>query len=340
MKKLLLLALLLASCSSEPELSTPITRNEAQEEAFEKAVIYVSVASHNEEPSVRQPDYVKDEDLFWESRSALIEFATMLHEEGVMYNWQSDWNFLQAIEQYDTGTPETNGKNVAVWLQEDLGFEIDPHAHESKYSYADVAYLMEKIGLEPSHIAGGFLAAPIEDSKVDYLNAPIEGMIYDTTWTAETMWGGGTGLHIDEEGLWTSGIWRPASNEAFYTDDANAIPNIGNYQRTWEGLEKLLTAYENGELDPEKIYTITIMNDQRNFYEEPGYTEAFREQIQKFQSYEAEGVIAWTGLSEVLEIWETEYDSQPNILYYDESAALKIFSSASGESEKPFKKKF
>ena len=310
----LLSCFILASCTSQPV-------------AIEETgpVIYVSIASHNEEPSLKQPDYLADEELFWHYREGLVDFAQMLYDERVAYNWQSDWNFLKAILEYDTGTPETNGKNVALWMEEDLGFEISPHAHETEYNYADVAYLMEEVGVTPIGIVGGFLAAPVSDSKVDYLQEPIEGWIYDYTWEAFALWGGGTGLHKNEEGLWTSGIWRPESSENFFEDDPSALPNIGHYRSTWEGLYDLLEKRDNGELDPDQIYTITIMNDQKDFADDPNYVEEFRQQIEALSSYTEQGVIEWVSLSEVLEIWETEYQSEPNIFHYNEEASKSIF---------------
>lgn len=339
MKKLsflLLLSLFASSCQTET-LSTEGTDEPAEESAEaalpDHPVIYVSIASHNEEPSLKQPDYLADEELFWEHRDALVEWANMLHEEGVAYDWQSDWNFLKAIAEYDTGTESTNGKNVALWMQEDLGFAIDPHAHESKYNYADVAYLMESIGLKPSGVVGGYLASPIEDSKVDYLQNPIEGWVYEYTWTPEILWGGGTGNHVNEEGLWTSGIWRPSSSADYFTHNEEALPSVGNYARTWDGLRDLLEKAENGELENGVIYTITIMNDQKNFVES-GYIEAFQEELNSFDSYSEAGLIEWVTLTEVVEIWETQYGAEPNILQYDEEAASKIFTDSSTEFPK------
>lgn len=339
MKKLfLILCIVLNACSTSSTETTGSTSETQQAKTNENphAVIYVAISSHNEEPSINQPDYTESAEFFEEHRAALVDFANMLYEEGVKYNWQTDWNFLKAIQEYDEGSEDTNGKNVAVWMEEDLGFETNPHAHESKYTYADVAYLMELIGLHPAAIVGGFLAAPISDSKVDYINSPIEGNIYDTTWTAEASWGGGTGLHIDETGLWTSGIWRPASANDFFMHDPNSIPNIGNFSSDWEGLDKLLEMNENGELDPEKMYTITIMNDQKRYVED-GYIEEFRSQIEKYQPYAEDGTIAWVTFGQMLEIWEQGYNSEPNILHYDEEASKSVFDETNSDipSNKP-----
>ena len=41
----------------------------------------------------------------------MVAFAGMLAEEGVEFNYQSDWSLLEAAAMYDTGTVSTNGKN-------------------------------------------------------------------------------------------------------------------------------------------------------------------------------------------------------------------------------------
>ena len=72
------------------------------------APILVSIVMHNEEPRTGQyPDFVEDEEAFWEHRSGLVRFVEMLRANGVAFNYQSDWNFLMAVGLYDTGTPAT-----------------------------------------------------------------------------------------------------------------------------------------------------------------------------------------------------------------------------------------
>ncbi len=66
--------------------------------------IYVTLASHNEEPGGGRnyPNFLMDEEAFWEHRAAVIDFAQQVMSAGAVYHWQSDWNFLQAVAKYDT----------------------------------------------------------------------------------------------------------------------------------------------------------------------------------------------------------------------------------------------
>ncbi len=273
--------------------------------------ILISVVMHNEEPlRGLYPDFVNDEPAFWQHRDALVQFVNMLHDHGVMFNYQSDWNFLMAAGLYDTGTPETNGENIVRYIK-DLGFEVDPHAHETQYNYADVAYLIEALGVAPSHTAGGFLADPPEDSKLEYLWQPITATLSPTyTWQAETLWGGATLLHRDEEALWASGVWKPKDNEHFLEHAAAApLPYVGGFGGD---CDSLLQKQQTGELEADKIHTCTLFVAQKRLLM-PGFTPQFAQQI---QALDAAGSIHWVGLAEVIEIWQTEYNSEPNILRY------------------------
>ena len=278
--------------------------------------IHVSIVMHNEEPP-GNPDFVNNPAIFWAQRDSVVAFAQMLAAEGVAFNYQSDWNFLLAAVLYDTGTPSTNHKNLLRYLREDLSFEVDPHAHETQYNYADVARLLDSLGVAPSAIAGGFIADPPEDSKLEYLWQPLIGAIYpDYTWQAAVLWGGATTQHQGEEHLWTSGIWKPRDNEHFLEHDAAApLPHIGGYHSNWEGFRNLLARQQAGELDSTRIHTQTIMVPQCQLMS-PGYIADFREEIRGLLGSTQAGLIQWVGLGEVIGIWEDTYGSQPNLLPY------------------------
>src|SRR5437762_228345 len=95
--------------------------------------LYLTIVTHNEEPNARQPDYLNKE-FYLRNRDLTRKLALTIKSRNAMWNFQSDWNFLTAVARYDTGdvVANTNGKNIVKWLVDDLGFEADPHAHESK----------------------------------------------------------------------------------------------------------------------------------------------------------------------------------------------------------------
>ncbi|UCE47720.1 MAG: hypothetical protein JSW47_19240, partial [Phycisphaerales bacterium] len=280
----------------------------------DKAQILVSLITHNEEPPIG-PDYVNRKAKFRSQRAALVEFAQALHDRGVMWNFQSDWNFLQAIGLYDTGDPSTNNKNFLRYIKEDLGFEADPHAHQTKYDYADVAFLIEDVGVPVSGTVGGMVVYPPEASILEQFFQPITGWMYpDYTWEAEILWGGGKVDHVNEEPLWSSGVWRPKDKYHFFEhdEDPNKPPFVARFGSRWDNLDRLIQMNIDGKLAPDKIYTCSL-GIQQGAIADTGKMNFFLSQL---DARVGDPNLQWVGLSEVIEIWHSKYDSQPNILRY------------------------
>lgn len=275
--------------------------------------IYVSLVTHNEEPdgSAVHPDFTKDESEYWLQRDAVVDFARMLHERNIGYNWQSDWNFLLATTMFDHGTASTNGKNIVRYLSEDLDMRIGPHAHETTHTYADVAALIDELGVTPSGVVGGFLVRPPARSKLEYLRNPIRGNIYDFTWTPEILWGGGSPFHVDDPEV--SGVWLPKNTKNYFThDDTGTLPNVGTYRSTWEGVEELLALQAAGALPAGKIYTASVMITQDMIAHDDArvtvasYLDAMADEID-------DGRLVFADIESVIAIWEARYDRVPNI---------------------------
>lgn len=275
--------------------------------------IYVSLVTHNEEPNgtATHPDFTNDEVEFWTQRDAVVAFANMLYENQVGYNWQSDWNFLLAATMFDNGTPSTNGKNIVRYLSEDLGMSLGPHAHESTYTYADVAALITELGVTPNGVVGGFLVSPKFRSKLEYLRNAVHGNVYDFTWTPRILWGGGSPSHVNDAQV--SGVWRPTNTQNFLTHDPNGtLPNVGTYLSTWDGVDELLALQAAGKLTPGKIYTATVMVSQQSMVTGDAHDDVTTH-LAELEDEIADGRVVFADIDTVVKIWEERYDSVPNI---------------------------
>ncbi|MFB3897825.1 MAG: hypothetical protein ACE14V_16160 [bacterium] len=290
-----------------------------------KPPIYINIVIHTEAPP-DSPNFEIDTTSFWEYRQRLIEFANMLSKNTVMINYQTEWNFAKAVALYDDGTPDTHGKNVFRYLREDLGFEIDPHSHETTfhsvdYNYADVVHLIQLTGVTPSRVAGGFIAAPPQDSQLEQFWNQIVGCAYSaSTWQANILWGAATYLHTNETCLWASGIWKPKDAYHFLVHDSTApIPNIGTYgssdttDQHWHNFMRLVQLQRDGLLPLGKIYTCTIFVPHTDL----NITEYITEFEQRLHQYLPDTSLHWVGLQQVINIWKTEYNSEPNIYVYE-----------------------
>jgi hypothetical protein len=321
-----------ASSSTDQTQQTSSSPNDS-ENPPDEPTIYVSIVTHSEDTqSPGTPDFAASESATLQERDGVIAFAQMLSEHGAKYDWQSDWNFLLGLLAWDEGSSETNGKNLAEYLVEDLGMSADPHSHQHNgYNYADVAYLLRELGVTPSGIVGGFIAAPESSSEYDDLSSTLKGSQYPSySWTPTALWGGGTGLHINESAQWASGIWIPTSEADLYTPATEGTPIIGRYDGDFNGLDDLLEKQAAGELEAGNMYTITITTNQNMLTDD--YIAEFETKIATYADEAAAGNIVWVTLPEALSIWETQYQSNPTILEYDGNGTTSPLSPRTGSA--------
>lgn len=299
--------------------------------------ILASVVTHIEEPGTNYPNFVDSEQTFWQWREDILKFAEMLHQHGIAYNFQSDWNFLLAVQAYDHGTDSTNGKNVVKYLKEDLGVEVDPHAHGKNYNYADVAYLINQLGVESSHLVGGYLVAPTYQSELEKFWSPMQGAYYDYTWQADTLWGGGSPNHTQDYII--SGVWKPKDAEHFteHSDQA-PLPNIGSYSGDWEGVQDLLDAAAGGSLEQGNIYTASIMAGSSVFLNDQAVTE-FEQELTALQGEVTSGSLEFVYLADVIQRWHDEFHDQPTIYTGDSTSTSTPTPSLTNQTNSPFNSK-
>lgn len=293
-------------------------------------VLHVSIVSHNEESGGRNLDYLNNQRIYLQNREYVRQLALMIKSKGAKYNLQSDWTFLQAVARYDTAavTATTNGKNILKWLVEDLGYEADPHAHESRYNYADVAYLHQQLGLTPSKVVGGFLFSPAANPQGWEQHSPgIFGHVHGSYfWRADILWGAATSLHqgADDE---TYGIWRPKDKEHFQEhSDLQRLVYIGGgcktnlNEGTTGGLDAYLGALAKGRLNEAKLYTATIMINQGRL--NPSVINNLASELDRLEPYVAAGQVGYRGLSELVRQWSSSYGARPSQTSCEEMEAL------------------
>ena len=276
--------------------------------------VYVSIVVHNEEPSnsTTYQDYTANKTYYLEHREMIRRFALMLHSYNIAFNFQSDWAFLKACQMYDNDSVciNTDGKNIIRYLKENLGVSIDPHAHETLYNYADVAYLIKQLGVEPSNVVGGFIAEPPEDSVFDHFTSPIEGWHYDFTWVPEILWGASTYLHQSD--TVASGVWKPKDRYHFYQhDEEQNLIYVANYDKSFNGVLELVSALENKEIPDDRIYTATIFVSQQLISED--FIVAFEDVVKQLKQLEYEGKVVLTTIQGAVDAWRNIYKCEPNI---------------------------
>lgn len=296
-------------------------------------IVYVNVVSHNVnyEDNSAYPNFISDTTSFWDQRNDIVEFAKMCKDEGVKYNFETDWNFLMALDQYDKPMVNSNNKKLLKYLTEDLGFEVDACLHGSKYNHGDMGYLFNKQGItqDVNLTVGGFIAAPPDSFLFDnFKNGIASKLDPGFVWYPKILHAPATYKHRNEDTIMFSGVWKPKSKTEFTAHDYNGpLTCVGIYNGDVNGLIDLLIRQENGELTDGKMYTATIFQTQNSL--DP---ESFRGTIRSFSKYVSAGKMRWVGIKELADIWESEYNSEPNQYLYNTTLPILQTDSASSVS--------
>lgn len=264
--------------------------------------VYISVVIHFEE------SFPQDAETFARARQELIDFAVFCNKNDITYNFQPDWAFMASMQKNET--PEmlasTGGKNILLYLVEDLKQEVDPHSHEHEYNYADVAYLIDSFGVKPSNIGGGLISYPADKCQLDRFLQPFQGNVYDFKWKADYIWGGGTGGHIDEPLV--SGIWWPKSTDEFYVNaDGATIPSIGKYTGEISDIYALAEQIQNGQAPAGHLYTAAIMVNQPDIRQDMAEME---QEMNRLKSMQDQGQIQFASLQTLIQHWTNDWDSK------------------------------
>lgn len=285
--------------------------------------IVATFVTHNEEsfsnPACRP--VLTDRARYLENRAALVDFATLIASRGAALNVQSEWEYQLRVADWDDGAARatTAGRNVLDYLNTLAPgqVEVDVHSHELRgYNYADVAALLEGLGVHPNGVVGGFTWWPTSAATWPRLQTPLDALRYRFTWEAAILWGAAGGGHRMDSGA--SGIWRPASAAAFHTHDpGQRLINVGNFPGTGasdiDALRGLLDELHAGLLEPGHLYTATFILPQCDLDTDPSLVTEAEALISAVAGDVDAGDLVWAPLTGMVHMWEDEYDSVPTI---------------------------
>jgi len=293
--------------------------------------VYLTFTTHNEDA---EPYNIFN--YYIGRRNLIKQLADSIADKNIKWDFQSDWKFLQAVKNFDTGSVvlNTNGKNIIRWLVEDKGVSCDPHSHEANgYNYADVAYLHSQLGINPRKIVGGFLYNQIVGgNNWENLETGIYGRVYTTYfWKPDILWGGGTQAHVNDPQNY--GAWKPQSMANFYVHDSTKhLTLIGNgcnnkiYDTTLvttvvQRIRNIVNAVQYGASPDSGFYTATV-------HTQIGELNAsqINKVIQFIDSMEVfvnQGKVIWKSIGEIFDIWNSTYEKKP---FWMSCSQLPVFS--------------
>lgn len=295
--------------------------------------VYVTIAGHIEDVAAyancnTYPSY----------REKLLAFAQRF--AAFRLNLQIDYEFLTGATRCETDDlkASTDGRNVVDYLVEHYRYEIDAHQEggweEGGDNYADVRLAGGEVTAAISETVGGFMWDDLE--QLPRLMAGETGLRHpDFTWRPEVLTLA-VGVHHHEgdfsEDDLTSGVWIPAGPGAsFKIHDANGrMVNVGPGQQhsNWgasadcrfqDGADYVLVLIDylrRGILPPGRVYTATITVPQKVIFNQSNQSK-LETILDKLIPVIANGRAVYASYSEVVALWQGDYQAQPNILSFD-----------------------
>jgi len=301
--------------------------------------VYVILFMHNEDGALGDFNDPRTEISYLSQREELVRFSSMLHDHDVPFCWQSDWVFLKGVLEYDNTQlmdSTTNGKNLLRYMSEDMGITVEAHSHENfGYNYADVAYLIDSLGVTPTPVIGGHIWDPYSSQYANWerFREPLQGSRYTNAWwEANILIGAGTPNHTYDPA--PSGIWRPKDKYNFWTDDPDGpVVCVGQYTKDIQGLLTLTGLYETGAVDTSYMLTCSFMTPQKST---SGFTQEYlTETLQPLLDLRDQGKIEMVTFTGAVDIWQNRFGGRGHIynrpqISVPDSFAVRIPSSSAG----------
>ena len=297
--------------------------------AMPRTRVFATIVSHNEQDN--NPGcgpVLADEASFLENHANTLAFARAIAEAGGAYDLQTDYRWIEQMQLWETDIhrTETAGQNLLAYLSAAFPGQVavDAHNHESErggpmrrgISYADVAYLLNQLGVPDTGVVGGLLWYPYEDQDWLRFRTPVSGRSYEYTWQARVLWGAATRNHAGPDSE-ASGVWRPRSAEGYHEDDpTQTLMAFGSFDSKFEetggaGIAELVRQVRAGEHPEGVMLTVSVFFDQCVLDSED--IAAVRTFIEGHQDDVAAGDLVWAPVPEVIARWQSEYDSRAYI---------------------------
>lgn len=298
--------------------------------------VYVTLAIHIEDV----PVYTNC-DAYPDFREKLLTFAEAFSGTGAAINLQIEYEFFVGTVECETEAmqADTNGQNVIDYLITRYGYEIDAHQeggweeewNAAEDNYADIRYLGEQVTSSISENVGGMVWD--DPDQFTRLSQGEPGQYYPNfTWRPQTLTLAVSHQHHQgnfSRDDFASGIWKPRGHgEVFWEHDPQGtLIYVGPgehanwddnrpWQSTPEFVQTIANQLQEGTLDPQKMYTASIAIPQSILFYPERHPELLM-LLEELNSLVESGQAVYVTYSQVVEIWQTEFNAQPNIFFLE-----------------------
>ena len=319
--------------------------------ASESVPVYVSWGTHIELQGVWSgncPNYL-------EFRDKLLEVAELFDSYDVAWNIQPTYMFVEQMNRCETPQirADTNDQNILRYLYDEYDARIDPHGHEGQedphgdfFNYTDCFVALRDdadIPADSMTVVGG-VSTGDQQLYVD-LNAGKAGSAgkgnQDEIWRPLIISFPAVEGHALEHEDYTSGVWMPTGLDYdpansqdgadYFTPAETGIPISGQgfinscqlsspdayFWQASDYVLQLAAFIEDGTVETGQIYTSTIATTAKQIGTVPDILELYAEQLEELAPLVADGRVVYVHFQDLPDIWESEFDSEPNLLSFE-----------------------
>lgn len=313
--------------------------------------VYVTFYSHNEEGAYWE-GLIDEPAAYAEYRADLVAKIELLYSHGVALNWESDHSVLRAMIANEIGDllDQTGGKNVLRWMVEDRGMVVDPHGHMTQYNLADVAYLIEQLGVTPSGVVGGFKLIECGAAFGEYTitdweavislepDGYVHGWIYpDHRWQPRVLAQPAMVGHAMDD--FSSGVWNPGAGADFYTHQVSGsittvgqgyphdvlnigLVNSGGTEILYSDagyIHELAAKIAAGEVPAGQIYTASVhLRDQASLVGVDSTYDGLLQTLEALAPLVQSGQVIYADYESVVQVWRDTYGGEASRLDIDQ----------------------
>jgi len=288
--------------------------------------VYVTFVGH-----IEDNDIYLDCKVYEDRKQDLLDVAEIIKAGNATFNLQIEYQFFQGAQNC-----EGEEENTIDYLATEYGFEIDAHQEGAwdwvgDDNYADIRHLGELITPHITETAGLVWNYALQFPELD---AGQRGQIYpEFTWSPEILSGAvGYKHHLgdfNDDDL-SSGIWIPkGTNDDFYIHDPDnrMVYVAGGPHGNWEGTnnctfqnaadyaETLVNYMQDGTVDNTKIFTAAMTLPQTIMFNQK---EKITELLEQLEPLVEAGYVKYVTYTELVDIWRTKFNSEPNIFKFNE----------------------
>ncbi len=304
-----------------------------QKDREPESKVYVTLMAH-----IEGGDIYTDCLAYPSFREELLDYSSIMHENGYRLNLQISYQFFSGVLNCETPEMQksTNGMNVIDYLAKEYNFEIDEHhggAYDwgSEENHADTRYIGGLVTDRMTDIVGIVWNS---GSQFKELDSGQQGNVYpDFTFYPEIISGA---VHFDHHlGDFSkddpnSGVWIPAGagDDFLVHDPEGRMVNVASGPHASCTRPEIVNAFEN-EIDyiqvlldyinegkiEDQLLTVSVAIPQKELF--GGASEAV-ELVRELDSLPEDDRIIWASYTEVVDAWRSDYDSEPQIFLFED----------------------